>query len=106
MIVTTTHHAPGREVAEVLGIVVGEAILGANLIRDLFANVRDIIGGRSKAYQEVIASGRKMAMEDMVEEAEHLGADAIVAVCIDCESVGKSGGMLMVSINGTAVRLR
>ena len=103
---TTTHDIPGREVAEVLGVVAGEAVLGANVFRDLFAGIRDFVGGRAGGYQKVLRSGREHAMEDMVEEARDLGADAIVGVDIDYEAVGSNGSMLMVSVNGTAVKLR
>ena len=106
MITTTTDTVPGREVTEILGVVAGEAVLGANIVRDFFANVRDIVGGRSGSYQKVLADGRDLAMNDMVEVAHDLGADAIVGVDIDYEGIGQSGGMLMVSVNGTAVKLR
>ena len=106
MITTTTDTVPDREVAEILGVVAGEAVLGANIVRDFFANVRDIVGGRSGSYQKVLADGRDLAMNDMVEAAHDLGADAIVGVDIDYEGIGQSGGMLMVSVNGTAVKLR
>lgn len=106
MITTTTDTVPGREVTEIVGVVAGEAVLGANIVRDFFANVRDIVGGRSGSYQKVLADGREMAMRDMVDAAHDLGADAIVGVDIDYEGIGQSGGMLMVSVNGTAVRLR
>ena len=106
IIVTTSHDMPGREVAEVLGIVAGEAVLGANVFRDIFAGIRDFVGGRAGGYQKVLRSGRHHAMEDMVEEARELGADAVIAVDIDYEAVGSNGSMLMVSVNGTAVKLR
>ena len=104
MILTTTHSVPNHEVTEVLGIVAGEAVFGANVFRDLFASVRDIVGGRSGGYQKVFAAGRESATEDMIEEARAMGADAIIGIDLDYETVGKS--MLMVSANGTAVRLR
>ena len=106
MIVTTTHDAPGREVSEVLGVVAGEAVLGANVFRDLFAGIRDFVGGRAGGYQKVLRAGRGHAMEDMVAEARELGADAVIGVDIDYEAIGETGSMLMVSMNGTAVRLR
>ncbi len=106
MIVTTSDNIEGREVGDYLGIVAGEAVLGANIFRDFFANIRDIVGGRSGSYQKVLRDGRNLALEDMIEEARSLGADAIVGVDLDYESVGQSGGMLMVSINGTAVRFK
>ena len=106
MIVTTAEHVPDRQTAEVLGVVAGEAVLGANVFRDLFAGIRDFVGGRAGGYQKVLKSGRHHALEDMMEEAAELGADAIVGVDIDYEAMGEKGSMLMVSMNGTAVRLR
>ena len=106
MIVTTTENVPDRQAAEVLGVVAGEAVLGANVFRDLFAGIRDFVGGRAGGYQKVLKSGRHHALEDMMEEAAELGADAIVGVDIDYEAIGEKGSMLMVSMNGTAVRLR
>ncbi len=103
MIVTTTQTVPNQPTREILGVVAGEAVFGANVFRDIFASVRDIVGGRSDGYQKVFRDGREAAIEDMVEEARVLGADAVVAVDIDYETVGKS--MLMVSANGTAVKL-
>lgn len=81
----------------------GEAILGANIFRDLFASVRDIVGGRSASYEKELATARQLALEELAEEAKKLGADAIVGVDIDYEVVGQSGSMLMVSVSGTAV---
>ena len=106
MIVTTSDGIEGRVVGNYLGIVAGEAVLGANIFRDFFANIRDLVGGRSGSYQKVLRDGRNLAVEDMVEEARGLGADAIIGVDLDYESVGQSGGMLMVSVNGTAVRFK
>lgn len=106
MIVTTSNAVEGREVAEYLGIVAGEAVLGANIFRDFFANIRDLVGGRSGSYQKVLRDGRNMAVDDMIDEAAGLGADAVIGVDLDYESVGQSGGMLMVSVNGTAVRFK
>ena len=106
MIVTTSDGIEGYVVETYLGIVAGEAVLGANIVRDFFANIRDMVGGRSGSYQKVLKDGRLLAIDDMIEEARGLGADAVIAVDVDYESVGQSGGMLMVSVNGTAVRLR
>lgn len=103
MIVSTTQTAPGRPTIEILGVVAGEAVFGANVFRDFFASIRDFVGGRSGGYQKVFKAGREAAMEDMIAEAEALGADAILAVDLDYETV--SGTMLMVSVNGTAVKL-
>ncbi len=106
MIVTTTPSIEGKKIVEYLGPVSGEAVLGANIIRDWFASIRDVIGGRAGGYQNVLRDGREHAIEDMVEEAKELGADAIVGVDIDYESLGETNSMLMVSCNGTAVKLR
>lgn len=106
MIVTTTHTVPGRETAEIIGVVAGEAVLGANVFRDLFAGIRDFVGGRAGGYQKVLRSGRSHALDDMIEEARAAGADAVIGVDIDYEAVGQNGSMLMVSVNGTAVKLR
>ncbi|MEM8770030.1 MAG: YbjQ family protein [Pseudomonadota bacterium] len=105
MIVITTDAPPSREPRESLGIVAGEAILGVNIFRDLFAGVRDIIGGRSGGYQKALREAREHAMADMEAEASALGADAVVGVDIDYEAVDtQKGAMLLVSCNGTAVR--
>ena len=104
MILTTTPLVEGRAVGEYLGLVVGEAILGANIVRDLFAGVRDIVGGRSAAYEEELRKARAIAMQEMSSEAESLGADAVIGIDLDYETVG-NGSMLMVTVSGTAVRL-
>lgn len=106
MIVTTTDSVPNAEIAEVVGLVAGEAVLGANVFRDFFANIRDIVGGRAGSYQKVLKDGRFHALDDMVAEAQELGADAIVGVDLDYETIGAKGSILMVSANGTAVKLR
>ena len=107
MIVTTTPNVPNRDSSEALGVVAGEAILGVNVFRDLFAGIRDILGGRSGGYQKALREAREHATADMVEEAKALGADAVVGVDIDYEAIDtERGAMLMVSCNGTAVRLR
>lgn len=106
MIVTTTDSAPGRSVHESVGVVAGEAILGVNIFRDLFAGLRDIIGGRSGGYQKALREAREHAMADMQAEAAALGADAVIGIDIDYEAIDtQKGAMLMVSCNGTAVRL-
>ncbi|MEO1066779.1 MAG: heavy metal-binding domain-containing protein [Pseudomonadota bacterium] len=106
MIVSTTETVPDGQVAEVLGVVAGEAVLGANIFRDFFAGIRDIVGGRAGSYQRVLRDARHHAIEDMVDEARQLGADAIVGVDLDYEALGDSSSILMVSANGTAVKLR
>ena len=106
MIVTSTDSVEGRQVAQYLGIVAGEAIMGVNVFRDLFSSVREIVGGRAGGYQAARREAREAAFADMQEAARSVGADAIVGVDVDYEVLGKENGMLMVSVNGTAVRLR
>lgn len=107
MIITTTNTIEGKPVQEYLGIVTGEAILGANLFRDLFAGIRDIVGGRSGAYEKELRRAREIALDEMRQAAEQLGANAIIGVDLDYETIemGGGGGMLMVTASGTAVRL-
>src|SRR5690606_22445842 len=105
MIITTTAVVEGRPVREYLGLVVGEVIIGANIFRDLFAGIRDIVGGRAGAYENAMRDARREAMAELEEEARKLGADAVVGIDLDYEVVGAQGGMLMVSISGTAVKL-
>jgi uncharacterized protein YbjQ (UPF0145 family) len=104
MIQTTTPGVDGRVITDYLGVVTGEAILGANIFKDLFAGVRDIVGGRSGAYEQELRRARQIALEEMGAEAAARGADAIVGIDLDYETVG-NGSMLMVSASGTAVRL-
>jgi uncharacterized protein YbjQ (UPF0145 family) len=104
MIVSTTAVLEGKPVREYLGIVTGEAILGANVFRDLFAGIRDVIGGRSGSYEQVLREARDAALSEMQEEARKRGADAIVGVDLDYETVSQ-GTMLMVTASGTAVKL-
>jgi len=103
MIITTTPGVEGKPVKRYLGIVTGEAILGANIFKDLFASVRDIIGGRSAAYEAELRKARTIALDELAQAARDLGADAVVGVDLDYETVGSQGGMLMVSVSGTAV---
>ncbi|HEX2194961.1 MAG TPA: heavy metal-binding domain-containing protein [Candidatus Limnocylindria bacterium] len=105
MILTTTPAVDGRQVTEYLGVVTGEAILGANIVRDLFAGVRDIVGGRSGAYEQELRKAREIAMQELATEATGRGADAVIGIDLDYETVGQGGSMLMVSASGTAVRL-
>jgi uncharacterized protein YbjQ (UPF0145 family) len=105
MIVTTTPQVENRPVQEYLGVVSGEAILGANIFRDFFAGISDLVGGRSGAYEEVLRRGRDTAIDEMVREAMSRGANAVVGVDLDYESLGSNGSMLMVTASGTAVRL-
>jgi uncharacterized protein YbjQ (UPF0145 family) len=104
IIVTTTDSVEGREVEQYLGIVSGETVYGANIFRDFFASIRDIVGGRAGGYEKVLKDGKQMAIEDMLAEARAMGADAILAVDLDYENISQS--MLMVSANGTAVKLK
>lgn len=104
MIITTTPAVEGKSITSYLGIVTGEAILGANVMKDIFAGFRDIVGGRSAAYEKELRTARDIALREMTEEAEKLGANAVVGVDLDYETVGSQGGMLMVTCSGTAVR--
>lgn len=105
MIITTTPSVEGRQISEYRGVVTGEAILGANIFKDLFAGIRDIVGGRSGAYEEELRKARMIALQELAEAAEQAGADAVVGVDLDYETVGQGGSMLMVTASGTAVRL-
>jgi len=107
MLTTTTPTIEGYEIVEYLGLVTGEAILGANIFKDFFAGIRDIVGGRSAAYEQELRKARDIALQEMTAEAERLGANAVVGVDLDYETlqVGQTGGMLMVSVSGTAVRV-
>jgi uncharacterized protein YbjQ (UPF0145 family) len=106
MILTTSGSVEGRQVEAYLGIVFGEAIVGANLFRDLFAQIRDIVGGRSGAYEVELRRARELALEEMKEEARRLGADAVIGIDVDYEVLGGNNSMLMVTASGTAVRLK
>lgn len=103
MFSTTTNIIEGRPVQDYLGIVTGEVIVGANLFRDLFASITDIVGGRSGKYEDVLARARKEAIGEMEAEAARLGGNAVVGVDLDYEVLGQNGSMLMVSASGTAV---
>ncbi|MDI3340074.1 MAG: heavy metal-binding domain-containing protein [Sphaerobacter sp.] len=107
MILTTTPTVEGQPVRAYLGVVAGEAILGANLFRDLFAGIRDIVGGRAGAYEEELRRARETALEEMADAARALGANAIVGIDIDYETIqtGAGGAMLMVTASGTAVQI-
>jgi uncharacterized protein YbjQ (UPF0145 family) len=106
MILTTTPSIDGQTITDYHGVVTGEAILGANMFRDLFAGIRDIVGGRSGAYEKELRKAREIAFEEISEAAAELGANAIVGIDLDYEVVGDKGGMLMVSVSGTAVTVR
>jgi uncharacterized protein YbjQ (UPF0145 family) len=106
MILTTTQTIEGRQIADYKGIVNGEAILGANVFRDLFASVRDIVGGRSGGYEKELQKARRIALDELSEAARKLGAEAVVGIDIDYEVLGSNGSMLMVAASGTAISLR
>jgi uncharacterized protein YbjQ (UPF0145 family) len=106
MIRTTTNTLEGREIEEYLGVVIGEAILGANIFKDLFGAVRDIVGGRGGAYEDELGKARDIAFQEMEQEAVILGANAVIGIDIDYEVVGQNGGMMMVSVSGTAVKVK
>jgi len=103
MIISTTPSIDGRPVERYLGIVTGEAILGANIFRDLFAGIRDIVGGRSAAYEKELSQAREIAIQEMIQQAAERGANAVVGVDLDYEVLGQANGMLMVTASGTAV---
>jgi uncharacterized protein YbjQ (UPF0145 family) len=103
LIITTTPSIEGKRIVEYLGVIAGEAIVGANILRDLFAAVTDIVGGRSGAYESALRDARETALSELRDAARDLGGNAVVGVDIDYEVIGKSGSMLMVSVSGTAV---
>ena len=103
VIVTTTPSVEGRRITEYKGIVTGEAIMGANIFKDLFAGIRDIVGGRSATYERELRRAREMAMAEIMQSAAEMGANAVVGVDIDYETVGTNASMLMVTVSGTAV---
>ena len=106
MIVTTTDSVEGRRIGMYLGVVAGQAVLGTNVFRDFFAGIRDIVGGRSGSYEKELRKAKAMALDEMAEEARDLGADAVIGVDLDYEHIGTGErSMLMVSANGTAVKL-
>lgn len=105
MLVTTTSSVDGRSVQEYLGVVNAQSIIGANVFKDIFAGLRDIFGGRSKTYERVLEEAKEDAMRELVEKAQALGANGILGVDLDFETVGAGGSMLMVIATGTAVRL-
>jgi uncharacterized protein YbjQ (UPF0145 family) len=106
MITSTTPEIAERQIAQTLGVVSGEAIIGAHIFRDLFAGITNIIGGRAGGYEKALREARDIAIREMCEEAERHGADAVVGVDLDYEALGSDNGMLMVTAAGTAVKLR
>ena len=105
MIITTTPAVEGRRIREYKGVVCGEAVLGANVFRDLFAGIRDIVGGRSASYEKELRRARTIAFDELAEAAAEIGGNAVVGVDIDYETLGAANGMFMVSVSGTAVVL-
>ena len=103
MLVTTTPSIEGRKITKYIGIVTGEAILGANVFKDIFATVRDIVGGRSATYEAELQKARDIALKELEQRAQDMGANAVVGVDLDYEVLGQSNGMLMVAVSGTAV---
>lgn len=106
MLVSTTDTLQGFEITEYLGLVTGETISGVNIVRDVMATVTDYVGGRSSTYEEEVGKARQSALEEMVDRAQLQGADAVVGVSLDYETIGSRGAMIMVTSAGTAVRLR
>lgn len=106
MILSTTPTLEGHPIKAYLGLVAGETIVGANVVRDFFASITDVIGGRAGAYEEVLGRARREALAELEERAADLGADAVVGIDLSYEAVGQTGSMLMVTATGTAVKLR
>ena len=104
MLLTTTNTLEGKRIVTYYGIVSVETIIGANIFKDFFAGIRDIIGGRSGSYEKVLREAKDIALKEMSEQAERMGANAVIAIDLDYESVGDTGSMLMVTASGTAVR--
>ena len=105
ILMTTTPSVEGKQIVRYLGVVTGETIIGANVFRDFLAGVRDFFGGRSASYEAVLREAKDTALEEMARQAEALGANAVVGIDLDYETVGGSGSMLMVTCSGTAVRV-
>jgi uncharacterized protein YbjQ (UPF0145 family) len=105
MLVTTTPTIEGKPIAKYLGIVSGEAIMGANFVKDIFAQVRDFVGGRSATYEREMQNAREIALQELQERAKAMGANAVVGLVFDYEAIGQGGSMIMVAVSGTAVVL-
>ena len=103
MLLSTTPQIEGRPIREYKGVVTGETIIGANFVKDFFAGVRDIVGGRSSSYEKVLIEAKETSMQEMMQRAQALGANAIVGIDLDYETIGPNGSMLMVAASGTAV---
>ena len=104
MLLTTTPNIQGREITQYFGIVSGETIIGANLFKDFFAGIRDIVGGRASSYESVLRKAKESALQEMSDQAARMGANAVIGIDLDFETVGANGSMLMVTAAGTAVR--
>ena len=104
MLLTTTPNIQGREITQYFGIVSGETIIGANLFKDFFAGIRDIVGGRASSYESVLREAKESALQEMSDQAARMGANAVSGIDLDFETVGANGSMLMVTAAGTAVR--
>lgn len=104
MILTTTPEIQGEIVQEYIGIVTGETIIGANIVKDLFASIRDVVGGRSGSYERVLREARESALAEMADNAKNKGANAVIGIDLDYETLGSGGGMIMVTASGTAVK--
>lgn len=105
MLVTTTNTIEGKRISAYYGIVTGETIIGANIVKDFFASITDIVGGRSGKYEQVLREAKQLAIREMEENAARLGANAVIAVDLDYETIGERSSMMMVSASGTAVRI-
>lgn len=105
MLLTTTNTVEGMRITHYYGIVTGETIIGANIVKDFFASITDIVGGRSGKYEEVLREAKQIAMREMQDYAAQLGANAVIAIDLDYETIGDKGSMMMVSASGTAVRI-
>ena len=105
MLLTTTNNIEGRTVAEYKALVTGETIIGANIFKDFFAGIRDIVGGRSASYEKVLREAKDTAISEMIDRARAYGADAIIGIDLDYETLGEKNGMMMVTASGTAVKL-
>jgi len=103
MLITTTHNVEGKQITKYCGVVAGEAILGANIFKDFLAGFRDVVGGRSATYERELQKARDIALHEIQQHAQQLGANAIVGLDLDYEVIGKNSGMLMVTASGTAV---
>ena len=105
MLLTTTNTIEGKKISTYYGMVTGEAIIGANIFKDIFASITDIVGGRSGSYEKSLKDAKNIAVQEMMDAARAHGANAVIAIDLDYETLGKDGGMMMVSASGTAVKI-